>query len=123
MLTLRTQQKEMLNIGFRKNLLSQSFMKKNNLHKVEFEIAFLKNKYPGKFIVFEGNEASGKTTHTKDLVKKLVEKGLKVWSTKEPTDSVIGKLIRQILSRDVKANPQALQYLFAADRALHQEEI
>ncbi len=92
-------------------------------HKVSFELEFKKHNYPGKFIVFEGNEASGKTTHAKDLVEKLEKQGLKVWSTKEPTDSEIGKMIRRILSRDLIANPVALQYLFSADRAIHQDEI
>ncbi|HVZ67576.1 MAG TPA: dTMP kinase [Patescibacteria group bacterium] len=92
-------------------------------YPVSFEIELKKHDLPGKFIVFEGNEGSGKTTHALDLVKKLEAEGVKVIYTKEPTGGEIGQLIRRVLSGEVKSNPAALQYLFGADRSMHQEEI
>lgn len=92
-------------------------------YKVEFEIEFKHNPYPGKFIVFEGMDASGKTTHSCDLVEKLKNEGHKVIYTKEPTDGEIGKLIREVLTYQIKVPPISLQYLFSADRGVHQEQI
>ena len=92
-------------------------------YKVNFEIEFNKNKYPGKFIVVEGIEASGKTTQVENLEKELARKKIKVWSTKNPTSHPIGKFIRRVLSGKVKIPPQSIQYLFNADRVVQQEEI
>ena len=39
--------------------------------------------------------------------------------TCEPTDSSIGKLIRQVLRGDVEITPRSLAFLFAADRDNH----
>lgn len=56
-----------------------------------------KNTYPGKFIVLEGSEGSGKTTQARLLAARLKETGLKVLTTKEPTaDGIFGKLVRFI---------------------------
>ena len=63
-------------------------------HKVSFELEFKKNPYKGKFIVLEGIDASGKTTHALTLVESLRKKGYKAIYTKEPTGGVIGELIR-----------------------------
>jgi len=43
--------------------------------------------------------------------------------TKEPTDEPTGKMIRQILSGELKVPPLSLQYLFCADRGVHQVEL
>lgn len=87
-------------------------------------LAFRKNPYPGKLIAIEGIDGSGKTTQTKELVKMLNKNGCTASYSKEPTEDVIGKFIREkILSGDMKINPLALQYLFNADRAMHMEKI
>lgn len=87
---------------------------------VSFDIDFKRNTYPGKFIVLEGIEASGKTTQVKRLGEKFPEAIL----TKNPTDSKIGRLIREdVLGGSSKIPPVAYQYLFAADREIQQEEI
>jgi len=92
-------------------------------HPVSFELEFKENTYPGKFIVIEGIEASGKTTQAELLVKKL-EKENKVFHTKNPTNSFIGEVIRKnLLSGETKVPPIALQYLFSADREIQQQEI
>lgn len=54
-----------------------------------------KNPYPGKFIVLEGIEGSGKTTQAKLLTERLLKEGKKVLLTREPTDNLFfGKLAR-----------------------------
>lgn len=92
-------------------------------YSVKFELEFRKHKFPGTFIVFEGVDASGKTTQAKELVEKLKKDGHKVIYTKEPTDGIIGKLIREVLNRRIKIPSISLQYLFNADRGVHQKEI
>jgi len=93
------------------------------MYHIKFDLEFRKNPYRGKFIVIEGIDGSGKTTQSKRLVKFLQKKGIKSIYTKEPTDEITGKLIRKILSGKLALPPVAFQYLFAADRAVHQIEL
>lgn len=89
-------------------------------YPISFDLDFRRNEFPGKFIVLEGIEASGKTTQ----VKKLGEKFPDAILTKNPTDSQIGRLIREeVLGGHSEIPPVAYQYLFAADREIQQEEI
>lgn len=89
-------------------------------HHIEFDISFKRNSYPGKFIVLEGIEASGKTTQANLLSKKFPE----AFHTKNPTDGEIGTFIRQrVLGGHSDIPPVAYQYLFAADREIQQQEI
>jgi dTMP kinase len=93
-------------------------------YPINFSIDFNKNKLPGKFIAVEGIDGSGKTTQALEVVKKLKKKGYKVIYTKEPTQGLIGSIIRnQILSGKVKVPPIVVQYLMSADRGMHQVEI
>ncbi|MDK2464031.1 MAG: hypothetical protein QI223_04575, partial [Candidatus Korarchaeota archaeon] len=59
--------------------------------------------WKGLFIAFEGIDGAGLTTHSRLVEKWLIEeKGLeKVFLTKEPTESMIGFLLRGIMSRQV----------------------
>jgi len=82
----------------------------------------IKNQYEGKFIVFEGLDGSGKSTQAELLGKRLKEKLIKVHKTLEPTQYLIGGLIRSFLANDWKSSPDCLQLLFAADRAYHLEK-
>jgi dTMP kinase len=66
------------------------------------------------FIVFEGIDGSGKTTQSKLLAKKL-----NAYWTYEPSDSNVGKFIREILSGNIKVDDKTLALLFAADRIEH----
>src|SRR5579872_6769083 len=92
--------------------------------RVSFDISFLKNSYGGKYVVLEGIDGSGKSTQRKLLEKYYKDKGIKVLLTHEPTRSGhIGRLVHDILSSNVKIPGVALQYLFAADRSVHQEEV
>lgn len=86
------------------------------------------------FIVFEGIDGSGLTTQSKILKEYLEEKGKKVFLTKEPTDSRIGRLIRKALKGsptggcsdsyiDLSMDQEALALLFAVDRSMHMDII
>jgi dTMP kinase len=88
-----------------------------------------KNTYPGKLIVFDGLDGSGMSTQAAGLVDFLNEKKQKfqfghtgVYSTKEPTSSLIGGLIKSQLTHDWKSSQECLQLLFSADRAYHLEK-
>lgn len=72
-----------------------------------------------KFIVVEGLDGTGKTTQIKILADYIRKKGREVEITAEPTDHPTGKLIRKILSGEVKSTPWALASLFLADRIVH----
>lgn len=70
------------------------------------------------FIVLDGIDGSGTSTHSKLLAGFLSLKGLKVYLTQEPSNSDIGNLLRIYLKNDkIPASVDAL--LFAADRVLH----
>ena len=71
------------------------------------------------FIALEGIDGSGKSTQTKLLTEKLMAQGHKVYSTFEPTDNQIGKLIRNILKGNAKADHRIIAGLFVADRLDH----
>ncbi|MCD5396993.1 MAG: dTMP kinase [Candidatus Pacebacteria bacterium] len=83
-----------------------------------------KNIYPGKFIVFEGIDGSGKSTQAKLLKKYFEGQGFLATLTKEPTnDSSVSKKIRQILNKEVIAGAKELQELFIQDRKEHLEKL
>ena len=77
----------------------------------------------GRFIVLEGPDGSGTTTHAKILAETLRSQGEDVVLTAEPTDSPIGKFIREQLQAKTVECPSALQLLFCADRAWHIEKV
>ena len=76
----------------------------------------------GLLIVIEGIDGAGKTTQAKLVYEELV-KNNGVHLTKNPTDGNIGKFIRRVLSGEIKIPPSSIQYLFSADRQVHQEEL
>lgn len=71
------------------------------------------------FIALEGIDGSGKSTQTKLLTEQLTARGHKVYSTFEPTNNQIGKLIRDILRGNTKADHRVIAGLFVADRLDH----
>ena len=74
------------------------------------------------FICLEGLDGSGKTTHSRLLVKRLRKIGLAARYTREPSDGEIGRLIRRtILKRDKRTQIAIEALLFAADRLDHIE--
>ncbi|MCX6765546.1 MAG: dTMP kinase [Candidatus Moranbacteria bacterium] len=80
-----------------------------------------KNKKRRLFIVFEGLDGSGQTTQINLLEKYLKLKGKKVHMTAEPSSSLIGGLIRAVLTHHWKLSNTGLQLLYCADRAHHLE--
>jgi dTMP kinase len=73
------------------------------------------------FIVFEGIDGSGKSTHSKRLAAWLDKRKERALWTFEPTDGPVGKEIRKRL-RDGHITP-AIPYLFSGDRADHVAEV
>lgn len=93
-------------------------------YRVTFDLDFKRNEYPGKFIVLEGIEASGKTTQVKRLGE-ILSQTQTIFVTKNPTDNEIGTYIRnEILTGNKKhIPPVSYQYLFAADRVIQQVDL
>lgn len=88
----------------------------------------------GIFITLEGIDGSGKTTVSKLLCGDLAKDGYRVLPVKEPTETLLGKFIRNavlgtggdasfIKSIDIKTSALAALFLFSADRTLHIDEI
>ena len=84
----------------------------------------------GHFIVLEGVDGAGTTTHTRLLAETLRGRGLPVRATREPSDGPIGMMLRQMLSGRLVVpgmrGPRppswgTMALLFAADRLDHIE--
>jgi dTMP kinase len=78
----------------------------------------------GAFIVLEGIDGSGTTTHARLLVAALRRGGLHVELTCEPSRGPVGLLLRQLLGAaddKPRAGWSTLALLFAADRSHHVE--
>ena len=71
------------------------------------------------FIALEGIDGSGKSTQAKLLAEKMTAAGHKVYTTFEPTDGMIGKVLRSILKGTIKADHRVIAGLFLADRLDH----
>jgi dTMP kinase len=78
------------------------------------------DKASGKFIVLEGIDGSGLTTHAARLHSWLENTSKeKVYLTKEPTGGPIGALIRLALGGRLSVDDATLALMFAADRLDH----
>lgn len=84
----------------------------------------------GNFIVIEGVDGAGTTTHTRHIAESLRGRGLPIHTTREPSDGPVGVLLRQILTGRVVVpglhgsrppNWTTMALLFAADRVDHVE--
>ncbi len=73
----------------------------------------------GKFIVFEGIDGSGKSTHAALLKERLEKLGFTVYVTAEPSEGEAGKLLRRCLTGKSDLPEEAIAALFAADRVDH----
>ncbi len=65
---------------------------KQNLNNENF-----KHKFSGKFIVLDGPDGCGKSTHTNLVVEWLQKQGVSTISFRDPGDTTIGDKIREIL--------------------------
>lgn len=94
-------------------------------YHVSFDIDFRRNTNGGQYIVVEGIDGSGKTTQVEKIRKIFEKQGKEVVVTGEPRKDkgIFGKLIQEILLSKKKIPSVAFQYLFSADRAVHQEDI
>ena len=82
----------------------------------------IKNNYPGKFIVIEGLDGSGKSAQVDLVIDYLKQNEKDVVVTKEPTvDSEAGKKVKQALRHEISVEPLELQGLYVQDRKEHLE--
>ena len=70
------------------------------------------------FIVIDGVDGCGSTTHSRLLAGFLENEKLKVYLTQEPSKNEIGVLLRKFL-KDNEIPPTTDALMFAADRDLH----
>ena len=78
------------------------------------------------YIVFEGIDGAGKSTQIRMLKEWLEANGFEVETLVEPTDSKVGKLLREMLqSPDAQTEnyQRTLALLFAADRMLIMDKL
>ncbi|HEX4448273.1 MAG TPA: dTMP kinase [Polyangiaceae bacterium] len=81
----------------------------------------------GRFVVLEGIDGAGTTTHVGRLAERLRSMQVPVRATREPSDGPVGTLVRQVLTgRVVIPGGRApgwatMALLFAADRMDHVE--
>lgn len=80
----------------------------------QIEMSILKS-----FIVFEGLDGAGTTTQARNLARYYEFNSRAYFATAEPTSNPIGKLVREVLQKKVTTTPEALAYLYAADRSDH----
>lgn len=94
-------------------------------YHLELDIEFKRNPYPGRYIVLEGIDGSGKTTQIEKLYEHFADQGREVVKTREPRkdEGLIGELIQKILNGKTKVPSVAIQYLFSADRGMHHAEL
>jgi dTMP kinase len=71
------------------------------------------------FIALEGIDGSGKSTQIDLLSEHLEKAGHKVFTTFEPTNGPIGKMIRDIFNHRMEADQRTIAALFVADRLEH----
>jgi dTMP kinase len=71
------------------------------------------------FVVLEGLDGSGTTTQLHLADRELASRGIAHFCTGEPTRGLVGRVIRQILKRQIQAQPDTVALLFAADRNEH----
>lgn len=74
---------------------------------------------PGILIAVEGIDGAGSSTLAAGLTAAMNARGLKTFLTKEPTDNLIGGLVRGFLTNEWAPSPRVRQILFAADRGHH----
>lgn len=80
------------------------------------------------FLVLDGPDASGTSTHAALLAQRLRKEGYEVVLTSEPTDGPVGKQIREFLKTQAslpadRPDPMELQLLFTQDRSWHVEHV
>lgn len=75
----------------------------------------------GRFIAFEGIDGSGKSSTLERVAAALRREGRDVVATREETETERGAWVRKAVAE--RWDPVATTLLFAADRAMHAQEI
>lgn len=80
---------------------------------------------PGRFIVFEGIEGAGKSSHISRLAVDLRARGCEVVQTFEPGATAFGSHLRHLVMQPTDDPPLPLTelLLYLADRAQHIEQV
>jgi dTMP kinase len=82
---------------------------------------------PGRFLAFEGADASGKSTQIRLLADRLRDAGVDVLVSREPGGTAVGARIRSLVldhsDEGAVLSPRAEALLMAADRAQHVAEV
>lgn len=74
----------------------------------------------GILIVFEGIDGAGKSTQARILCEELQKRGFETVFSREPTDSIYGRKIRELAERGRDAiSPEEEYSLFVNDRRIH----
>lgn len=73
----------------------------------------------GVLIVFEGIDGTGKSTQLELLADSLKQRGFSVVTTREPTEGVYGKKIRELYKKRNEVTPEEELQLFIEDRRDH----
>lgn len=76
---------------------------------------------PGRFVVFEGIDGSGKSTALAAVAQRLWQEGVQVATTREETATATGAWVRDSIRDGL--DPLATTFLFLADRARHVPEL
>lgn len=93
-------------------------------YHISFDLELKENPYKGMYVALEGIDGSGKSTQLHLVAEKLRQDNFPVTLTSEPkSDSVVGKIIREVLSSKIKMPSSAFQYLYSADRVINQETV
>ena len=71
------------------------------------------------FIVFEGIDGSGKSTHSRLLYNILLKRGVEASITREPSKGEVGSFIKSLIDSQRKTSPITETLLFTADRFEH----
>ncbi len=77
----------------------------------------------GTLTAFEGIDGTGKSTQIRLLADWLRAQGEDVLETREPTDSVYGRRIRELYVNRGACSPEEELELFIEDRKLHVKEV
>ena len=71
----------------------------------------------GAFIVLEGGDGAGKTTHAALLARRMRRRGLPVLAAREPGNTPLGRALRRWIKAEATPTPLAELLLFSAARA------
>jgi len=77
----------------------------------------------GTLIVFEGLDGCGKSTQLRRAASRLIERGLEVVVTREPTDGPWGRRIREMARSGEPVAPEIELEWFFEDRREHMREV